>query len=70
MNKLNDRNITELINLSKYMWSHLSEQEKEIYCCTVGTLGFIEELADYLKIDLRDIDPDQIDEINDLIIYQ
>ena len=37
---------------SKQVWSKLSQTEKETYYMTNGTIGFIEDVAEKLKIDM------------------
>lgn len=49
------------------IWSMLTDDEAEGYFCGVGTIGFVESVADLLFIDMEEVSEEELDVILDAI---
>lgn len=49
------------------VWPMLTEDEKEDYFCTEGTIEFVNDIANILHIDFNTITDEELDEILDSI---
>lgn len=47
---MNDNETSRIIELSKAVWSLLTQEEREGYYYTTGVIGFIEDICGILKI--------------------
>lgn len=60
---MNSENKARLATVAVQVWQLLSEDEKENYFYTTGTIGFIEDIIGMLHIDIEAVEPDFIDSI-------
>ena len=51
MNKINEQQITRIIDLGKTVWENLSRTERERYYCDDGTIAFVDHLLTILHLD-------------------
>ena len=61
---------TELARLNEMccnIWPALSEDEKEAYYCTEGTIEFVNDIANIIHVDFETITDEELDGILDAI---
>lgn len=52
MNELNKEQMSRLINVGRKIWKMLTPDEQSAYYVDIGTIGFVETIADLLHLSL------------------
>ena len=60
--------IARLITFGRKIWKSLTEQEREAYYCDHGTIGFVEDVASLLHLELCSVSLSRFEFIHNSII--
>lgn len=63
-------NTNRLIEFARKTWKLLTVEEQEYYYYDVGTIGFVELVADALHMNISDLSLDEFDKIHEAIFTE
>lgn len=55
--------LARLTEMAQIVWKRLDVEEKEAFYVDTGTIGFVESIADMLRIDISTMTLDELDEL-------
>jgi hypothetical protein len=66
--KLTKENAQRLVNFGRKVWKMLTDAEREAYYLDNGTIGFVEDIATVLHLQLCEVSLAEFEAIHNLIV--